>query len=59
MGNYGVIKEALLVKYNTSTSEYDVVQKLVTATVNGVMILANGDGFEYNGRRVSVSRWRN
>ena len=37
MGSYGVIKEALLVKKNGATDEYSVVQKLVPATVNGMV----------------------
>lgn len=56
MGSYGVIKEALLVKKNGETDEYTVVQKLVPATVNGLVFITAGDGgFESNGRRVSVS----
>ena len=44
MGSYGVIKEALLVKKNGETDEYSVVQKLVPATVNGmVMYTKNND----------------
>lgn len=37
MRSYGVIKEALLVKKNGATDEYSVVQKLVPATVNGMV----------------------
>lgn len=53
MGSYGVIKEALLVKKNGSTAEYSVVQKLVPATVNGIMV-SPGDGFVYRGKPVTV-----
>lgn len=55
MGSYGVIKEALLVKSNELTGEYDVVQKLVPSTVNGMVTLnqKNG-GFEVGGRDVSI-----
>lgn len=55
MGSYGVIKEALLVKYNSATGEYDVVQRLVPATVNGGVLLNQDGGFESNGRKVTVS----
>lgn len=56
MGSYGVIKEALLVKKNASSNEYSVVQKLVPATVNGMVFLTTGDGgFEYDGQIASVS----
>lgn len=54
MGSYGVIKEALLVKQNGSTAEYSVVQKLVPATVNGVVITDNNGGFKFDGRAISV-----
>ena len=37
MGSYGVIKKALLVKKSDSADEYSVVQKLVPATVNGMV----------------------
>ena len=55
MGSYGVIKEALLVKKNESADEYSVVQKLVPATVNGMVMLdqING-GFKVRGRDVSI-----
>lgn len=49
MGNYGVIKEALLVKKSDSADEYSVVQRLVPATVNGGVILIRA------GRKVIVS----
>lgn len=55
MGSYGVIKEALLVKKNGSADEYSVVQKLVPATVNGVVILNQDGGFESDGTKVTVS----
>lgn len=55
MGSYGVIKEALLVKYNGSTDEYTEVQRLVPATVNGVVILNQDGGFESNGKKVTIS----
>lgn len=55
MGSYGVIKEALLVKYNSVTDKYDVVQRLVPATVNGGVILNQYGDFESNGRKVTVS----
>ena len=54
MGSYGVIKEALLVKQNGSTAEYTVVQKLVPATVNGIVITDNNGGFNLDGRAISV-----
>ena len=55
MGSYGVIKEALLVKSNELTGKYDVVQKLVPSTVNGVVSLGKNDGgFEVGGRDVSI-----
>ena len=46
MGSYGVIKEALLVKKNGTTDEYSVVQKLVPATVNGMVYNSENGGFE-------------
>lgn len=49
MGSYGVIKEALLVKKNGPTDEYSVVQKLVPATVNGMVMFDGGGGFKHNG----------
>ena len=55
MGSYGVIKEALLVKYNGSTDEHTEVQRLVPATVNGGVLLNQDGGFESNGRKVTVS----
>ena len=54
MGSYGVIKEALLVKYNKSTSEYDVVQKLVPATVNGMVVTNKDGGFKVENTAVSA-----
>ena len=55
MGSYGVIKEALLVKKNGSTDEYSVVQKLVPATVNGVVISSkDGDFEDVGGAKVTV-----
>ena len=54
MGNYGVIKEALLVKKNGATDKYDVVQRLVPATVNGMVRLEAIGGFEVGGRDVSL-----
>lgn len=55
MGSYGVIKEALLVKKNGPTDEYTVVQKLVPATVNGmVMLNQNNGGFKVGVRDVSI-----
>lgn len=53
--SYGVIKEALLVNKNGPTDEYYIVQKLVPATVNAVVILDQDGGFESNGRKVTVS----
>lgn len=55
MGSYGVIKEALLVKEIGESDEYSVVQNLVPATVNGKVILNQDDGFESDGRKVTVS----
>ena len=55
MGSYGVIKEALLVKKNGAADEYSVVQKIVPATVNAVVILDQDGGFESNGSKVTVS----
>lgn len=54
MGSYGVIKEALLVKSNELTGEYDIVQKLVPSTVNGMVTLNQNGGFEVGGRDVSI-----
>lgn len=54
MGSYGVIKEALLVKYNTTTHEHDVVQKLVPATVNGLVITVKDGGFKLENRAISA-----
>ena len=55
MGSYDVIKEALLVKSNGSTGEYSVVQKLVPATVNGIVLSNNGSDFEdADGAKVTV-----
>ena len=55
MGSYGVIKEALLVKQNGSTDEYLVVQKLVPATVNGIVMSSKDGGFEdVEGAKVTV-----
>lgn len=55
MESYGVIKEALLVKQNGSTAEYSIVQRLVPATVNGVVVTDKKGGFESNGRKVTIS----
>lgn len=55
MGNYGVIKEALLVKKNGQTNEYSVVQKLVPATVNGMVQYNENGGFQLSGQAVSIS----
>lgn len=55
MGSYGVIKEALLVKPNGSSDEYSVVQRLVPATVNGIVINSKDGDFEYaGGEKVTV-----
>ena len=54
MGSYGVIKEALLVKKNGATDEYSVVQKLVPATVNGIVFLPGDGGFRHLNRAVYV-----
>ena len=55
MGIYGVIKEALLVKKNGSSDEYSVVQKLVPATVNGMVNHNDGNGgFEFRGKGASI-----
>ena len=53
MGSYGVIKEALLVKKNESSNEYSIVQKLVPATVNGMVDISQDGGFELHGSKVS------
>lgn len=56
MGSYGVIKEALLVKKNGATDEYSVVQKLVPATVNGMVSHNDGNGgFKFNGKGASIN----
>lgn len=55
MGSYGVIKEALLVKKNGATDEYTVVQKLVPATVNGMVYYNGNGGFEQSGKAASVN----
>lgn len=55
MGSYGVIKEALLVKKNGQADEYSIVQKLVPATVNGVVKFNQDGGFESDGSKVTVS----
>lgn len=54
MGSYGVIKEALLVKSNGSTGDYSIVQKLVPATVNGMVITDKKGGFKFGGKDSSV-----
>ena len=54
MGSYGVIKEALLVKENELTGGHEVVQKLVPATVNGMVILRQAGGFEFGGKGASI-----
>lgn len=54
MGSYGVIKEALLVKSNDSSDEYSIVQKLVPATVNGLVKLNQIGGFKVGERDVSI-----
>lgn len=54
MGSYGVIKEALLVKQNGSTAEYSVVQKLVPATVNAIVITSENGGFKSEGTDLAV-----
>lgn len=62
MGSYGVIKEALLVKKkdvrlvkkNGATDEYSVVQKLVPATVNGMVNSPQDGGFELGGTPMSI-----
>lgn len=54
MESYGVIKEALLVKQNGSTAEYSVVQKLVPATVNGLVITDKPGGFKFGNTAVSA-----
>lgn len=55
MGSYGVIKEALLVKKSDSADEYSVVQKLVPATVNGMVTRIQDGGFELDGQPVSIN----
>lgn len=55
MGSYGVIKEALLVKKNGSADEYSVVQNLVPATVNAIVIGNQDGGFDSDGSKVTVS----
>lgn len=54
MGSYGVIKEALLVKKNESSDEYTVVQKLSSATVNGLVVTDKKGGFKFVGNDASV-----
>lgn len=54
MGSYGVIKEALLVKQKESSSEYYVVQKLVPATVNGMVMLRQDGGFALEGLGLTI-----
>lgn len=54
MESYGVIKEALLVKQNGSTAEYSIVQKLVPAAVNGLVVTDKKSGFKFNGNDASV-----
>lgn len=54
MGSYGVIKEALLVKQKGSTAEFSVVQKLVPATVNGMVSTNENGGFVYEGQPASI-----
>lgn len=54
MGSYGVIKEALLVKKNGSTDEYTVVQKLVPATVNGLVRTDKNGGFKLRDQALSA-----
>lgn len=54
MGSYGVIKEALLVKQNGSTAEYSVVQKLVPATVNGLVMVDKNGGFKIGDHALSA-----
>lgn len=54
MGSYGVIKEALLVKED-STGKATIVQNLVPSTVNGLVLNLDGnDGFTYGGKPVSL-----
>lgn len=54
MGSYGVIKEALLVKEDSS-GKATIVQKLVPSTVNGLVSNPGGqDGFTMGGAEVSV-----
>lgn len=55
MGSYGVIKEALLVKKNGATDEYSVVQKLVPATVNGMVTRPQDGGFNLGGQPISIN----
>lgn len=55
MGSYGVIKEALLVKQNGSADEYSVVQKLVPATVNGMVTRLQDGGFKLDGQPISTN----
>lgn len=54
MGSYGVIKEALLVKKNGAANEYSVVQKLVPATVNGVVMTDKNGGFKRGDQALSA-----
>lgn len=53
MGSYGVIKEALLVKLDTSGNA-TIVQKLVPSTVNGFASKTDvSGGFVYEGNQVA------
>lgn len=54
MGSYGVITEALLVKKNGPSDEYSVVQKLVPATVNGMVITNKDGGFKLENTAISA-----
>lgn len=54
MGSYGVIKEALLVKKNGATNEYSVVQKLVPASVNGLVMTDKNGGFTLRDKALSA-----
>lgn len=53
MGSYGVIKEALLV-HNDTDGKYNIVQKVVPSTVNGVQVQNVNGGFSIDGTSFAV-----
>lgn len=54
MGSYGVIKEALLVKEDTS-GNVTIVQKLVPSTVNGVVVNPSSDDYLFEAQAAGVA----